>query len=225
MLVTEKQEVQANSPTQTQLAKVLHLINGEHFSGAERVQDLLALSLPQFGYCADFACMKADKFPKVRQSESKLYEVDMKNAYDFFCFKDVIKMVKSGGYSAMHAHTPRTLMIGALAARELKIPLIYHVHSPVGRDSTRSFQNKLNTWVEKLSLKMVTKMICVSNSLADYMADLGHDRNKICVVSNGVPAAEQLPERDLPGAPGQLERWRCFAHARARRSCWKHWLC
>ena len=91
-------------------------------------------------------------------------------------------------------------MIGALAARELKIPLIYHVHSPVGRDSTRSFQNILNTWVEKLSLKMVTKMICVSNSLADYMADLGHDRNKICVVSNGVPAAEQLPERDLPGA-------------------------
>ncbi len=30
--------------------KVLHLINGEDYSGAERVQDLLALRLPDFGY-------------------------------------------------------------------------------------------------------------------------------------------------------------------------------
>ena len=30
----------------TQTVKVLHLINGEHYSGAERVQDLLALGLP-----------------------------------------------------------------------------------------------------------------------------------------------------------------------------------
>ena len=30
-------------PSAVQTAKVLHLINGEHYSGAERVQDLLAL--------------------------------------------------------------------------------------------------------------------------------------------------------------------------------------
>ena len=30
--------------------RVLHLINGEHYSGAERVQDLLAIRLPEFGF-------------------------------------------------------------------------------------------------------------------------------------------------------------------------------
>ncbi len=29
---------------------VIHVINGEHYSGAERVQDLLAQRLPEFGF-------------------------------------------------------------------------------------------------------------------------------------------------------------------------------
>ena len=199
MLVTADRPNSLENDQDLKLKKVLHLINGEHFSGAERVQDLLAMALPQFGYHADFACFKSDKFPKVRHSESRLFEIDMKNSWDFFCYKDIIRIVEEGNYAAMHAHTPRTLMIGALAARRMTIPLIYHVHSPVGRDSTRSLQNTLNTWVEKLSLKMVRKMICVSGSLAAYMEELGHDPQKICVVNNGVPVIHGLPERDVPG--------------------------
>ena len=34
-------------------ADVLHVINGEHYAGAERVQDLLAKRLPEFGFRAD----------------------------------------------------------------------------------------------------------------------------------------------------------------------------
>ena len=34
--------------------KILHIINGEFFSGAERVQDVLALSLPDYGYEVGF---------------------------------------------------------------------------------------------------------------------------------------------------------------------------
>ena len=43
--------------TQTCVGKVLHVINGEHFSGAERVQQLLGKRLPQFGFAAEFACV------------------------------------------------------------------------------------------------------------------------------------------------------------------------
>ena len=42
---------------------VLHVINGEHFSGAERVQQLLGERLPEFGVRAEFACLKPGKFP------------------------------------------------------------------------------------------------------------------------------------------------------------------
>ena len=50
----------------TALTKVLHVINGEHYSGAERVQDLLAQHLPAFGYEVGFACVKPDRFPQAR---------------------------------------------------------------------------------------------------------------------------------------------------------------
>ncbi len=43
--------------------RVLHVVNGEHYAGAERVQDWLALSLPKLGIDVAFACIKPDRFP------------------------------------------------------------------------------------------------------------------------------------------------------------------
>src|SRR5262249_38809269 len=40
--------------SQAATIRVLHVINGEHYAGAERVQDLLALRLPEFGVEASF---------------------------------------------------------------------------------------------------------------------------------------------------------------------------
>ena len=51
-------------------ANVLHLINGEHYSGAERVQDLLAMALPEFGFEVGFACLKQGLFRQMRRSTS-----------------------------------------------------------------------------------------------------------------------------------------------------------
>ena len=45
---------------------VLHVINGEHYSGAERVQDLLAACLPEEGFRVEFVCLKPDRFPQQR---------------------------------------------------------------------------------------------------------------------------------------------------------------
>ena len=188
------------SKTQDQdLAKVLHLINGEHFSGAERVQDLLAMAMPQFGYSAGFACVKPEKFPNVRNSTSELFETKMKSKFDVFCAGRIAKVFRENNYKLIHAHTPRTLLLGRLAARKLDCPLVYHVHSPVGRDSDRGFVNKINTAIESWSLDGVDRMICVSNSLAGYMKELGHNPHTIRVVSNGVAVIDDLPQRDAPG--------------------------
>ncbi len=194
-------QVPATSPiADVDALKVLHLINGEHFSGAERVQDLLALAMPRFGYSVGFACVKPDKFPEVRHSrDSELFETPMKSKFDVWCAGRVAKVFRENNYRLIHAHTPRTLLIGRLAARRLNCPLVYHVHSPVGRDSERGFANRFNTMMETWSLAGVSKMICVSNSLAGYMRELGHDSEKISVVSNGVAAIEDLPKRSEPG--------------------------
>lgn len=184
-------------PTKT--VPILHVINGEHFSGAERVQDLLAMALPGFGYEADFACLKGDEFPRVRKSESRLFELDMRSRLDFRAVGKLIRICREGKYKILHAHTPRTLMIARLAAWRLKIPLVYHVHSPVGRDSDKGFSNRLNTMVETFSLRGVDRMICVSGSLKNYMRQLGHAEERLTTVANGVCIVDKLPERTAPG--------------------------
>lgn len=180
--------------------KVLHLINGEHFSGAERVQDLLAMQLPQFGYEVGFACLKPGKFPKVRQSQNvaELFEVGMRSKFDWRAIKKISRIVNDEKYEVIHAHTPRSLLVGRLVAKRTRRPLVYHVHSPVGRDSERKFHNFINTVLEKWSLKQVQKMICVSNSLMGYMQEIGHSPGKLAVVQNGVPVVEDLPNRSAP---------------------------
>jgi glycosyltransferase involved in cell wall biosynthesis len=180
------------------LRKVLHLINGEHFSGAERVQDLLAMTLPRFGYEVGFSCLKPDRFPGVRRSSTELFETPMRSKLDFRVVSRVIEHARRHGYSMLHAHTPRTLLVARLAARQLKCPLVYHVHSPVGRDSERGLSNFVNGMMERWSLRGVDRMICVSNSLGEYMQDLGHAASKIRIVPNGVSLVDPLPQ---PGGP------------------------
>jgi glycosyltransferase involved in cell wall biosynthesis len=181
---------------------VLHLVNGEHFSGAERVQDLLAMALPEFGYSVGFVCVKPDRFPNSRQSvSSDLHEVPMKSKFDLGAVNRVVEIYRQGGYRCLHAHTPRTLLIGRLAAKKLECPLVYHVHSPVGRDSCRGIHNWFNSMLEKWSLKGVDRMICVSTSLAGYMEELGHPTKLLSVVCNGVPVLDDVPPKSDPDHP------------------------
>ncbi len=193
-----KLEIQNRVVPPTAPVRVLHLINGEHYAGAERVQDLLAMALPDLGYQIDFACLKPGKFKDVRASKTVLHEMHMRGSFDLLAISKVGNLLRNSDYQVIHAHTPRTLLIGSFVAARWRLPLVYHVHSPVGRDSSRTFKNKLNTWVETRCLRNVDAMICVSGSLANYMADLGHDANKIHVVRNGVPTCPHNNSRFSP---------------------------
>jgi len=46
-----------STPPEQRSIFALHLVNGEHYSGAERVQDLLARQLPRLGCEVGFVCV------------------------------------------------------------------------------------------------------------------------------------------------------------------------
>ena len=187
-------------PPTTKKCHVLHLINGEHYSGAERVQDLLAACLPEFGYEVGFACLKPDKFPAARMTQdAALFATPMKSKLDFGVVKRLARIVRKHGSAAIHAHTPRTLMLGAMLKRRVNLPLIYHVHSPTSRDSTRPFHNWINDQIEFRSIRSVDRLITVSESLAAYLQSRGIDQRRITVVPNGVPLCEQQRTAEPPG--------------------------
>lgn len=182
-----------------QVARVLHVINGEHFSGAERVQDLLAMRLPHHGFGVGFVALKAGRFGDVRQSlRTPLAELSMAGKWDLRAAGFVARMARDGGYDLLHAHTPRTAMIASLAARRLGLPLVYHVHSPTSRDSTRRFSNWINDRVERWSIGAAAKLITVSPTLTDHMQSHGVAAERLTCVLNGVPAIGGAAPRTAP---------------------------
>jgi glycosyltransferase involved in cell wall biosynthesis len=179
--------------------RVLHVINGQHYSGAERVQDLLALRLPERGFDVGFACVKPDRFPPLRQARhAALYRIHMGSRFDLRAARELAGIVNRDAYQIVHAHTPRSAMIGRLAAALARVPMVYHVHSPTSRDSTYHLRNWLNQLAERLSLTGAARLIAVSSSLAQHMQRAGFAAERIAVVPNGVPRVENLKPHIAP---------------------------
>lgn len=172
--------------------RVLHVVNGEHFSGAERVQSHLGRCLPSYGVGADFACVKPGKFAAMVNDLGGAWgtghDASMTNRFDVRAASRVRDLVDEHHYQLLHAHTPRTAMITALAARMTGLPWVYHVHSPAARDSSRMMVNKVNAWIERQSLRSCSHLITVSESLRLDCITQGATESKITVVHNGVPA-------------------------------------
>lgn len=185
--------------------RVLHLVNGEHYSGAERVQDLLARQLPRLGCEVGFVCVKPRRFPSARESKcTPLVEMPMHGRFDFRVAKRIARLVLDDGYNLIHSHTPRTALLGRIAARRAGVPHIYHVHSPAGRDSTNRLSNWTNSLVEWACLRDADRLITVSPSLRQYMIDRGFPAEKVVYVANGVPASSLSPQRRTPGGSWTL---------------------
>ena len=188
----------AAEPNTNATARVLHVINGEHYSGAERVQDLLAQELPQVGFEVGFACLKPDRFPSARHSqEAALYETPMRGRLDTRCVKKLVQLIQQENYLLVHAHTPRSVLVGSMAARRATVPLVYHVHSPTAQDSTRLIRNLVNAQLERWRIRDVARLITVSPSLKSLMLDQGFSAERVTYVANGVPG-QTLVNRHRP---------------------------
>ena len=185
----------------TRPVRVLHVINGEHYSGAERVQDLLAGYLPACGYDVGFACVKPGRFPEARKfRQARLFELPMRSRLDWSCAQRLAQLIRDEAYSVVHAHTPRSLLVGGQAARRAGVPLVYHVHSPAGRDSTRWLRNMANVWLERRWGHRAARLVAVSPSVRRYMIEQGFLASHVVCVPNGVPSIDVAPREFTPSA-------------------------
>ena len=191
----------ASAPGAIATTPVLHVINGEHYSGAERVQDLLAQHLPGYGFEVGFACLKPKLFPQILKAPNvPLRRFPMRWRFDVRSSKPLARWIQAGGYRLVHAHTPRSALIGSMAAQRAGVPFVYHVHSPTARDSDRRWHNWFNARLEKWTLCRAAHILTVSSSLRERMLCQGTASDRVTCVPNGVPVAGSRP-RTKPTDP------------------------
>lgn len=167
---------------------ILHLINGEFYSGAERVQDLLAMCLPDSGYQVTFCCLKPGKFASLRvATDAPVLDAPMVSRFDLSPVRLVSEIVRTRDFGLLHTHTPRAALIGRMVAGRCRIPMVHHVHSPTSRDTESWLRNFLNSSIENWSLRKCDRLIAVSHSLQQHLLENGFSQDIVRVVPNGVP--------------------------------------
>jgi glycosyltransferase involved in cell wall biosynthesis len=170
-----------------QVPKALHIINGDFYAGAERVQDLLAQRLPAFGYEVGFVCLKRGLFAEARQTRSSpVHLVPMASRFSLGAGLAVARLAEHEGYAILHTHTPRSVLAGCIASLKSGKPLVHHVHSPALHDTESRGRNFVNAAAENLAARRARKVIAVSASLKAYFQRAGFAESRIAVIPNGV---------------------------------------
>lgn len=174
--------------------KALFLINGEHYAGAERVQDLLGVHLPSLGWQVDFVCLRPGIFERMRDAKSsRVIALRKRSRLDLARpVREVARMMQEGDYDLLHTHTPGSALVGHYAVKRTAKPMVHHVHGRVDLEQDSVFRNRIGSALQRFSLRHAERVIAVSERTADYLRESGCDSRRIRVVLNGV-ASMQTP--------------------------------
>ncbi|MHC4401953.1 MAG: glycosyltransferase family 4 protein [Planctomycetota bacterium] len=177
--------------------KVLHVVNGEYYAGAERVQDLLALHLPKLGFDVGFVCVKPDRFGRCRQAtDAPLWEVPVRHPCHRSAMKRIAGIVRREGFDLLHSHTPRSGWAALAVGRRTGRPVVHTVHD-VALGSPAGLAQKVLARYTCGALARADYVVAVSPAALDVARRhrLGRRRG---MVRNGVPSEGPLGERPLP---------------------------
>lgn len=167
---------------------VLHLLNGEQYSGLERVVDHLAELAPDYGFRFHLACLKPGDMPsRLKTRKSCIHFVGMNSRLDLTGTLEIRRIALRERCQLIHSHTVRSAMVASVLRTILPLPWIHHVHSPAKLESENKRQNYCNYFVEKILLPKADHVVTVSDDLQKYVLSAYNvDQRKITVVRNGV---------------------------------------
>ena len=165
--------------------KILMVINGEYYAGAERVQEsLLRGIINSDHHKAWVAIYKNGIFPETSGLSDTLKFYSIKG-FRVFRLRGVINKVKP---DVINCHSPITLLL-TLAAVFLSLSparVVYHVHSPAREDTESRIKNMVKYCIEKLSIRVLSPAVVgVSQSVIKRSGYLD-TYSDVTVVANGI---------------------------------------
>ncbi|MEW6448453.1 MAG: glycosyltransferase [Bacillota bacterium] len=186
--------------------RVLHVIGGGEFGGAERHILTLFKSVNPQDALIEAACFFTAPFASLaREAGMRVTVLPMYSKLDLGVARRLKEILT--GYDIVHTHGVRANLLGRLAARGTGLPVCTTVHSFLSLDYPHPVTRIVNTLSERLTRRFTTRFIAVSDVLAADLEKKGVPRDKISVVYNGIclDVDQGKPDRGLRARLGLPE--------------------
>jgi glycosyltransferase involved in cell wall biosynthesis len=167
--------------------KVLHLIQGKHFGGAEQVVLSISKSFDPRLVSSSVCCLSNGLLlKKLRDYDIPAYIIPMRSEIDIAVpLIKFIKLAISSKINIIHTHSVRSNLIGRLSAFFVQKKCVTHLHSPVLRDFADFKRGRRNEFIDSLTRPIANHYIAVSHSLRREQITRGMDPTKITTIHNG----------------------------------------
>ncbi len=174
-------------------------INGEHYAGAERVQDILVESLREN---QRFSVSYVSVFNGAFKDRANLEGV---NVFYLACsglISQILsfrKIFKKNKFDLIHCHTPRTLLICGVISFVSGVRYVYHMHSPALHCGNSYLVNRINFLVEFFFARRAERVVCVSDAIRSHAEKYLGLTSNTSTVYNGVPALPHSKVKQFSG--------------------------
>lgn len=168
--------------------KVLHIIGGGEFGGAEKHILNLAGAFDPQAVDLTVCCLFSAPFVEVAaRAGINALAVPMRSKADFGVIKKLAGLIRSGEYDIVHTHGVRANLLGRLAARQAgKKKVITTVHSLLEKDYQGIVSRCANNLAERSTRSLTDHFIAVSQGLKDRLVAGGIPANRVTVIHNGI---------------------------------------
>lgn len=175
--------------------KVIHIIGGGEFGGAEKHILNLAGAVDPQAVELTVCCLFSAPFVETAAGAGiNALAVPMGSKADFGVVKKLAGLIQSGEYDIVHTHGVRANLLGRLAARQAgKKKVVTTVHSLLERDYQGAITRFANSMAERSTRFLTSHFIAVSQGLKDRLVKGGISANRITVIHNGILLDEIRP--------------------------------
>lgn len=179
--------------------KILHIIGGGEFGGAEQHLLTLLKHLDRQVFEVHVVCLFAEPLAEIMaRHDFPVHVVAMKRKLDIMPVFSIAALISREKFDIVHTHGVRANLLGRLAAKKAGVRrVVTTVHSVLAFDYNRSIDRWVNTISEKMTQRITCRFITVCHLLEKHLVAEGIPQDKVRTIHNGIEIEHFNP--DLSG--------------------------
>lgn len=185
--------------------KILHVIGGGEFGGAEQHLLTLFRHLDSSQFELQVSCLFPEPLASLVRTEGfPAHVFPMQTKTDLRPISKMASLIKREGFSIVHTHGVRANLIGRLAAKWAGAGhVVTTLHSVLAFDYHRPLEKWVNRFCENSTRGLTERFITVSRMLAEELKSQGVAEDRITTIYNGLEIEKYDPL--TPGLPVRCE--------------------